>query len=66
MTELVLNAHNKEEYPPAHTAGHILNATMVKMAGCPLGRNRAAWEARFFPKGPAEIKDSLRPKAHQD
>ena len=33
MTEPVLNAHNKEEYPPAHTAEHILNATMVKMAG---------------------------------
>lgn len=39
MTEPVLNPHNKEEYPPAHTAEHILNATMVKMFGCPRSRN---------------------------
>ena len=39
MTKPVLNAHNKEEYPPAHTAEHILNATMVKMFGCPRSRN---------------------------
>lgn len=31
--------HNKEEYPPMHTAEHILNATMVKMFGCPRSRN---------------------------
>ena len=30
-----LNAHNKEEYPPMHTAEHILNQTMVRMFGCP-------------------------------
>lgn len=29
-----LNAHNKDEYPPAHTAEHILNGTMVKLFGC--------------------------------
>lgn len=29
-----LNAHNKEEYPPMHTAEHILNQTMVRMFGC--------------------------------
>ncbi|MGN0213976.1 MAG: hypothetical protein ACI4AH_04110 [Muribaculaceae bacterium] len=34
MEEPILNAHNKEEYPPAHTAEHILNGTMVKMFGC--------------------------------
>ena len=39
MEEPVLNAHNKEEYPPAHTAEQILNATMVKMFGCPRSRN---------------------------
>lgn len=33
MEEPVFNAHNKEEFPPAHTAEHILNATMVKMFG---------------------------------
>lgn len=35
----VLNAHNKAEYEPAHTAEHLLNATMVKMYGCPRSRN---------------------------
>ena len=35
----ILNAHNKSEYEPAHTAEHLLNATMVKMFGCPRSRN---------------------------
>ena len=35
----VLNAHNKEEYPPMHTAEHILNGTMVRLFGCPRSRN---------------------------
>ena len=39
MEEPVLNDHNKQEYPPAHTAEHILNATMVKLFGCPRSRN---------------------------
>lgn len=37
--EIILNEHNKKEYPPMHTAEHILNATMVKMFGCPRSRN---------------------------
>ena len=39
MEEPILNAHNKEEYPPMHTAEHILNGTMVKMFGCSRSRN---------------------------
>lgn len=39
MEQPVLNAHNKLEYEPAHTAEHLLNATMVKMFGCPRSRN---------------------------
>ena len=35
----ILNEHNKVEFEPAHTAEHILNATMVKMFGCPRSRN---------------------------
>ena len=35
----VLNAHNKLEYEPAHSCEHLLNATMVKMFGCPRSRN---------------------------
>lgn len=34
-----LNAHNKNEYEPAHTAEHILNQTMVRMFGCERSRN---------------------------
>ncbi len=37
--EPVLNAHNKEEYPPMHTAEHILNGTMARLFGCPRSRN---------------------------
>ena len=35
----LLNAHNKVEHPPMHTAEHILNQTMVRMFGCPRSRN---------------------------
>ena len=35
----ILNEHNKQEYPPMHTAEHILNATMVRLFGCPRSRN---------------------------
>lgn len=38
-TELQLNAHNKAEYPPMHTAEHILNQTMVRLFGCPRSKN---------------------------
>lgn len=34
-----LNEHNKMEYPPMHTAEHILNQTMVRMFGCPRSKN---------------------------
>ena len=35
----VLNAHNKDEFPPAHTAEHLLNQTMGRMFGCDRSRN---------------------------
>lgn len=34
-----LNAHNKEEFPPAHTAEHLLNQTMVRLFGCERSSN---------------------------
>ena len=34
-----LNVHNKEEFPPAHTAEHLLNQTMVRMFGCERSNN---------------------------
>ena len=33
-----LNEHNKPEYPPAHTAEHILNQTMMRTFGCKRSR----------------------------
>ena len=29
-----LNEHNKSEFPPAHTAEHLLNQTMIRIFGC--------------------------------
>lgn len=37
--EVILNEHNKQEYPPMHTAEHILNGTMVKLFGLERSRN---------------------------
>jgi len=34
MEDVVLNEHNKDEFPPAHTAEHLLNQVMVRMFGC--------------------------------
>ena len=34
MADYVFNDHNKEEFPPAHTADHLLNQTMIRMFGC--------------------------------
>ena len=37
--EPILNEHNKEEFPPSHTAEHLLNQTMIRMFGCERSRN---------------------------
>ena len=34
MDDYTLNEHNKEEFPPAHTAEHLLNQTMIRIFGC--------------------------------
>ena len=39
MEKPILNEHNKQKYPPMHTAEHILNQTMVRMFGCPRSKN---------------------------
>ncbi len=39
MEEPILNAHNKAEYAPAHTAEHLLNQVMVRKFGCERSRN---------------------------
>ncbi|MBM6993851.1 MAG: alpha-amylase [Prevotella sp.] len=35
----ILNEHNKDEFPPAHTAEHLLNRVMVEMFGCQRSNN---------------------------
>lgn len=37
--EYMLNEHNKEEFPPAHTCEHLLNQLMVRHFGCERSRN---------------------------
>ena len=32
--DIILNDHNKEEFPPAHTAEHLMNQTMIRLFGC--------------------------------
>jgi len=39
MEDIIINEHNKQEYPPMHTAEHILNQTMVRMFGCPRSKS---------------------------
>ncbi|MBQ9232087.1 MAG: hypothetical protein IJ190_13065 [Prevotella sp.] len=34
MEDYILNEHHKEEFPPAHTAEHLLNQTMIQLFGC--------------------------------
>ena len=32
--DFIFNEHNKDEFPPAHTAEHLLNQTMIRLFGC--------------------------------
>lgn len=38
-TSELFNSHNKDEYPPSHTAEHLLNQLMVRMFGCSRSTN---------------------------
>ena len=38
-SEFILNEHHKEEFPPAHTAEHLLNQLMSRMFGCERSKN---------------------------
>ena len=55
-----INAHNKDEYPPMHTAEHILNATMVRMFGCPRSRNAHTAGIVDLSKLPEDASETLR------
>ena len=58
--EPILNAHGKQEYPPMHTAEHILNATMVRMLGC--GRHVNAHVERTKSKLDYDFSRPLTPQ----
>ena len=32
--DFIFNEHHKDEFPPAHTAEHLLNQTMMRLFGC--------------------------------
>lgn len=34
MEEIALNEHNKQEWPPMHSAEHLLNGEMARRYGC--------------------------------
>lgn len=34
MAENIINEHNKQEYPPMHTAEHLLNGEIARRYGC--------------------------------
>ena len=38
-TEPLFNDHNKDEFPPSHTAEHLLNQVMARMFGCARSNN---------------------------
>ena len=59
MEQPKLNAHNKQEYPPMHTAEHILNATMVRLFGC--GRHVAGHVERTKSKLDYDLPRELTP-----
>lgn len=39
MEDYILNDHNKDEFPPSHTAEHLLNQLMMRMFGCERSSN---------------------------
>ena len=39
LDDYTFNVHNKEEFPPAHTAEHLLNQLMVRMFGTERSKN---------------------------
>ena len=57
-----LNEHNKEEFPPAHTAEHLLNQTMIRLFGC--GRSFNAHVERK--KSKMSFRLSQKPSRQQE
>ena len=60
--DYILNEHNKEEFPPAHTAEHLLNQTMIRLFGC--GRSFNAHVERK--KSKMSFRLSQKPSRQQE
>ena len=59
MEDYILNEHNKEEFPPAHTAEHLLNQTMIRLFGCERSHN-AHPEGVSADRLPQDASDAIR------
>ena len=52
MEESKASVHNKEEYPPMHTAEHLIGGAVVRMLGCGraftthIERKKSKWDVR--------------------
>ena len=55
-----LNDHNKKEYPPMHTAEHLVNQTMVRMFGCE--RSKSSHIEKKKSKCDYFLKEALTPE----
>ena len=71
MEQPILNSHNKQEYPPMHTAEHILNQTMVRMFGCKRSKNshierkKSKCDYHIDEEPPASIIQAIEDKVNE-
>ena len=64
MEENVLNEHNKQEYPPMHTAEHLLNGEMARRYG--RGRAFSAHIERKKSKLDFHLSEAITPEEISD
>lgn len=64
MEENVLNEHNKQEYPPMHTAEHLLNGEMARRYG--RGRAFSAHVERKKSKLDFHLSEAITPEEISD
>ena len=60
MQDTIINEHNKQEYPPMHTAEHLLNGEIARRYGC--GRAFSAHIERKKSKLDYHIERALTPE----
>ena len=60
MQDNIINEHNKQEYPPMHTAEHLLNGEIARRYGC--GRAFSAHIERKKSKLDYHMEKALTPE----